>query len=670
MKVVGELCLLVAFVGSGFATFVHLTQSGRRQRLLRAAGTAAALLSVLAVTSVVGVLAWALYTKDFSFKYVANYSDELLPWYYSLSALWVGQSGSLLLWAWFLGLLIILFRWWPGRNLSELRDPALGVLMGCLCFLLAVMVFAADPMEANVSTLGGGAGLSPLLQHPAMLIHPPIIFLGYALWTVPFALAASALLTGQLDVGWIQQARTWALLAWTVLGAGILLGANWAYEELGWGGYWAWDPVENGSLLPWLTGTVLIHGMMTWQHQRMLKKTTIILAFLTFGLSNFATFLTRSGVFSSLHAFSQSPIGWLFLLFMLVTLTAGIVMLYVRWQNLTAERSIGSVTSREAGVVIGAIALLMLAGVVLGGTLSSAVSSALAGNAMLVGPAFYNNVMIPTGLVLMLITAAAPLLRWGAAPTTEQRRGLFVSGCAGGIVMLVAVMSGVRSPTGLIVAGLASFAVFALISSVVVEAHRRVPKPLLIGMASILLLQRRQYASFLIHLGFVCLAVGIAGSSLGKREQGFVLTEGQTIEWAGREIHLVGMVERELPEKLIAEAELRVTDPRGHVVHLRPAQHFHRLQEQWTTEVDIHATWKGDFYAILHSGDLEGKLYMTFVENPLMRGIWLGGAIAILGTTIRIWPSRRRNRKAARLDVRDDRKNAGRRPPPSQRAAA
>ena len=173
-----------------------------------------------------------------------------------------------------------------------------------------------------------------------------------------------------------------------------------------------------------------------------------------------------------------------------------------------------------------------------------------------------------------------------------------------------------------------------------------------------------------MHLGFVCLAVGIAGSSLGKREQGFVLTEGQTIEWAGREIHLVRMVERELPEKLVAEAELRVTDQQGHVINLRPAQHFHRLQEQWTTEVDIHVTWKGDFYAILHSGDLDGKLYMTFVENPLMRGIWLGGAIAILGTIIRIWPSRRRNRKAARLDVHDERKNAGQRPPPSRRAAA
>ncbi len=646
MRVVGELCLLVAFIGSGFAAFAHLTQRGRDHRFLRRAGTFASLLSVLALSLVTVILAWALYCKDFSYTYVAHYSSQLLPWYYSLSALWVGQAGSLLLWAWLLSLLAVLFRWWPGERTSSLRSPAFGVLMGCLCFLLAVLVFAADPLEANLSNVPEGVGLSPLLQHPAMLIHPPIIFLGYALWTVPFALAAVALLTGELDASWIRQARIWALLAWAVLGVGILLGAEWAYEELGWGGYWAWDPVENGSLLPWLTGTVLIHSMMAWQHRRMLKKTALILAFVTFGLSNFATFLTRSGVFSSLHAFSQSPIGWLFLGLMIAIGMGGGVLLILRWQRLAPERTIDSVMSREAGIVISSLAFLLLAFVVIGGTLSSAVTSAVTGKAMLVGPAFYNNVMMPTGLVLLLLTAAVPLLRWGGSPTQPQRRALLVSGIAGVVGVVIALICGIRHPVAQAVAGLATFAVAALLGSVVVEARRYAGNRLLAGVGAILRLQRRQYAGFVVHLGFVCLAVGIAGSSLGKREKGFVMNKGETVEWADRQIHLVRFVERQLPDIMVGEAELEVTDKAGSVVLLRPAQHFHRLSEIYTTEVDIDTGWTGDFYTILHSGGTQGQLYMTFVENPLMRCMWLGGAIMVAGTGIRLWPSRRRSRKA------------------------
>ncbi len=654
MRVVGELCLLVAFVGSGFAAFVHLTQRERSHRFLRAAGTAASSVSVLALTVVMIILAGALYSKDFSYTYVANYSSKLLPWYYSLSALWVGQAGSLLLWAWLLGLLAMLFRWWPTERANALRSPAFGILMGCLCFLLAVVVFAADPMEANLSNVPQGVGLSPLLQHPAMLIHPPIIFLGYALWTIPFALAAAALLRGELDASWIRPSRTWSLVAWMVLGVGILLGAQWAYEELGWGGYWAWDPVENGSLLPWLTGTVLIHSMMGWQHRRMLKKTALIMAFVTFGLSNFATFLTRSGLFSSLHAFSQSPIGWLFLGFLLVVGIGGGVLLVLRWSSLASEHGIDSVVSREAGVVIGALALLSLAVAVIGGTLSSAVTSAVMGEAMLVGPAFYNNVMIPIGLVLMLLTAAAPLLRWGRSPTPLQRRALLISGIAGVIGLVVTLFCGIRHPIALAVAGLATFAVAAVLSSVVIEARRFAGDRFVEGLASILLLQRRQYAGFLIHLGFVCLVVGITGSSLGKREQGFVMKEGETVAWADRQIRLARIVETKLPDKLVAEAELEITDSAGSMVLLRPAQHYHRLAETWTTEVDIHASWNGDFYTILHSGGTDGQLYMTFVENPLMRFMWLGGAIMVAGTGVRLWPSRRRTRKGRQSHPRGD----------------
>ena len=341
MRDLGELSLLGAFVGSGFAAVACLG-GPRHGRRLWVVGIAVAAASVAALTLVIAILAWALVAKDFSFDYVAQYSSTLLPWHYSLSALWVGQAGSLLLWAWFCGVLALWFVWrsrrvhspsqsssvtagqgsdasngraadeqtWPRTGLAnpgpadsnlpegsdhrwahahrspagnagpagsnfpriaaaerELPIAAFGVLLGYVCFLLAIMVFAADPMEASVAAPREGAGLSPLLQHPAMLLHPPVVFLGYALWTIPFALAAVALAAGHLDATWVRLARPWAVAAWAVLGGGILLGADWAYEELGWGGYWGWDPVENGSLMPWLTGTALIHAMMAWQYR-------------------------------------------------------------------------------------------------------------------------------------------------------------------------------------------------------------------------------------------------------------------------------------------------------------------------------------------------------------------------------------------------------------------
>ena len=648
MRTLGEACLLTAFVSSGFAAFACLAGAARPERRVRWAGTWAARISVLALTLAAAVLAWALYHKDFSFAYVAQYSNTALPWHYSLSALWVGQAGSLLLWAWLMGLLALLFHWRsrsPRSQVSPRPDSAsgkdaathaaLGVLMAYVCFLTAVMVFAADPLAASLSAVRDGSGLSPLLQHPAMLIHPPVVFLGYALWTVPFALAVVALLSGRLDGDWVRQARPWALSAWTVLGVGILLGADWAYEELGWGGYWGWDPVENGSLLPWLTGTALIHGLLAWQHGQALKKTTIGLAIATFALCNFASFLTRSGVFSSLHAFSQSPIGWLFLVLMIGLAILGVVGVFRRRGMLAPGRPMRSALSREAMVLLATLALLLLAATVFAGTVSTALSALLSGRAVMVGPAFYNSVLIPVGLTLLSTTALAPLLRWGCGPNRAQKHWLFGASCAGGVTVAGAVGLGVRQPVGLAVAGLAAVALVAFAGAVVLDGTRRQPVR---GLLTVLRQGRRQYAGFVIHMGLMCLALGVAGSSLGKREQGFRMTAGQTVQWADRSIRLVRVTQRELPDRLVAEAVLEISRGGQLQATLVPAQHYHQRQQEWTTEVAIHAGWSGDFYTILHSGTPEGELSLTFVENPLMRCLWLGGAIMVLGTGLRLWP--------------------------------
>ncbi|MGD0898409.1 MAG: cytochrome c biogenesis protein CcsA, partial [Thermoguttaceae bacterium] len=298
MTTLGQLCLLIALVGSGYAAFTCMALWQGSHRAILRTGLAAAFTAVAALSMATAILVRALLLNDFRFQYVAQYSDALLPVCYRLSAFWVGQAGSLLLWAWLVLVLAVVYRFIAGKQGKKGGSPegengaaplvhlAFGLLMAYGCFLIAVMVFAADPMQPGLTARSVGDGLSPLLQHPAMLVHPPIVFLGYAAWGIPFAVAAAALIGGRLDRAWLDQARPWAIFAWLVLGGGILWGAQWAYEELGWGGYWNWDPVESGSLMPWLTGTALVHGLLTWKHCGILKKTTLGLAIATFGLCN------------------------------------------------------------------------------------------------------------------------------------------------------------------------------------------------------------------------------------------------------------------------------------------------------------------------------------------------------------------------------------------------
>ncbi len=646
MNTLGQLCLLVAFVGSGYGAFAGIAGWFRRDRTVVYSGNVAAMAAIGALTLATAILAWALLVKDFGFAYVVEYSSRLLPWHYSLSALWVGQAGSLLLWAWLLGAVALVFRFQPRRAADPLRDLTFAILMAGLCFLVAIMVFAADPMKPSLGTPREGIGLSPLLQHPAMLIHPPIVFLGYAGWAVPFALAMSALLTGRLDDGWTGAARRWALFAWAVLGGGILFGAVWAYEELGWGGYWAWDPVENGSLIPWLTGTALLHTLMAWQYRNVLKKTTLCLAVATFGLCNLATFLTRSGIFSSLHAFSESPIGWMFLALMVGLTIGGGGLVILRRATLHSARSIPTIWAREAMVVIASIALLLLATVALVGTLAAPLSGLIFQRSIVLGTPFYNNVLIPTGLLLLATTAVAPLLRWGNPPTKQQRVALLLAAGIAAAISAAAFAFGVRQPIALAVTALAAMAVLSLVGALLLDIARRGGRPLP-TLVQTLVASRRKYAGFLVHMGFVCLAIGVTGSSLGTDRCEVLLRQGETIHWAGRSIRFAGFNERELPDKLVMEAKLEVTLPGRRPTTVLPAQHMYRLDQQWTTEVAIHSTWGGDLYTILRGGEEDGSVRLTLIENPLMRWIWLGGWVMCAGVLFGLWPTRSRKRRSS-----------------------
>jgi len=646
MRLLGEISLLIGLVATGYAAFVSLWPARGVRGLPAWLATSAALTGMTALSVTMIVLCWALVTRDFGFDYVARYSSRLLPWQYRFSALWVGQAGSLLLWAWMMGAMAMALRFVHAAD-AVLRRTAFGLVMGMVCFLAGVMVFAANPMAPSLATPEEGQGLSPLLQHPSMLIHPPIVFLAYAAWAVPCAFALAALRHGRLDATWTQMARPWAILAWTLLGVGLLLGANWAYQELGWGGYWGWDPVENGSLLPWLTGTALIHSLLAWRHRGCLKKAAVSLAIVTFGLCNFATFLTRSGIFSSVHAFSESPIGWMFLALMTALLVGGVAMIVRRRKMLEAHQPLGSLLARESFILVAVFLLLMLTLVVLIGTLVDPVSKALGGRTIQVGPTFYNNVLAPVGLGLLTVTAAVPLLQWGAPPTGQRRRLLAVCLAISLAAAATAVAVGVRHPISIAIVGLATLAVTTLPAAWIHNAWRRDSRPHWRSLFGTLRDGRRKYAAYCIHLGFVAVAIGVAGSSLGTERREVTMDEGDVIQWGDWKIRHVRLEQRELPDKLVAEAVLEITRGNGPPAELRPARHLHLLQNEWTTEVAIRSTWRGDFYTVLHAGLGEGRVALTLVHNPMMRWIWVGGMITAVSAVVVMWPERRRRRAAA-----------------------
>jgi cytochrome c-type biogenesis protein CcmF len=669
MTTVGQLSLLTAFAGSGYASFACIAGALTGRNTLCRAGQWAGRASVLALTVGLIVLGRALYVKDFGFAYVAQYSSRLLPLHYSLSALWVGQAGSLLLWAWVLGVLSLAFECHASlraarakireSGLSSREDClsacAFGLLMGYLCFLTATMVFAADPMERNVASSPDGQGLSPLLQHPAMLVHPPIVFLGYAGWAVPCAVTLAALARGELDLRWLQQVRPWALFAWAVLGIGILLGAKWSYEELGWGGYWAWDPVENASLVPWLTGTAVLHTRMAWQHRGVLKKSFAVLAIATFGLCNFASFLTRSGIFSSLHAFSRSPIGWLFLALMIVLGAMTGLLIWARRSQLAAERPIASLLSCEAMVSMSTVVLVSLAAIVIVGTLFVALSNAVIGRRVMVGPAFYNNGLIGAGLVLLAAMAPAPLLQWGFAPSADHKKALVVSVTVASLGAALCLALGLRHALELGMSWIAVCASTAFAGRLFIDVQRRLPDRLWKRLWSTLRAGRRQYAGFAAHLGVVCLAIGVTGSSLETHRREFDMEEGETVKWADRSIHFARLMRSDESAKRVVEAELVISPDRGESYTLRPAQHLHKLQGDWTTEAAIYSNWSGDFYTILHHGE-GAQAHFTFVVNPLLQWIWLAGWMIGFGALVGLWPQ-----QLARDEKAEPRSSFGRR---------
>ncbi len=602
---------------------------------------------------VASIALWkGLFAHDFNIEYVAAYTSRNLPDSYIFSAFWAGQKGSLLFWAVVLATFGALAQFTASKRYQDLMPYVAGVTLGVTAFFVIVMLFGgANPFDRLPFTPPDGRGLNPQLQNPGMVIHPPMLYLGYIAITIPFAYAIAALLSRRLDTGWVHAIRRWSLVAWLFLSIGITLGMWWAYVELGWGGYWAWDPVENASLLPWLTLTAFVHSVMIQEKRGMLKKWNMGLVVATFLLSIFGTFLTRSGVIASVHSFTQSNVGYFFLVFLVVVGVLSFTLLYTRWDHLESETQLESMASREAAFLFNNLALVGIAFSVLWGTVFPIISEAVRGTKITVGPPFFNRVNIPLGLLLLGLTGIGPLIAWRKASSQNMLRQ-FTWPVATGLVGTVAALAvGIRDFYVLMALGLGAF----VTGTVVQEFGRGVRARIRMhgeGVFSALLglvgRNRRRYGGYIVHMAIVVYFVAFAGMAFKVTEE-VTLKPGESTEMRSPFGHTytltsLGVSQYEALNRIVSAATIEVTrngkslgritsEKRQHV------DSFGQKSFEPSTEVGIRSDLREDLY-IVYAGSIGGteESSFAFSINPLVWWVWFGGVLLVIGGLITMWP--------------------------------
>ena len=656
MILVGELSLWVALLMAAWAATVSFAGGHlRRDDLIRSGERG--IYATLAMVALASAGLWtALLTHDFSIKYVASYTSANLPTVYTLTAFWGGQSGSMLFWALILSIYSALALWSNrGRN-RVLMPYVAGTLAVVLVFFLATLCLGANPFERLDWIPPDGRGLNPQLQNPGMAIHPPMLYLGYVGTSVPFAFAIAALLTRRLDAEWLSAVRRWSLIAWFFNTVGIVLGMWWAYVELGWGGYWAWDPVENASLLPWLVNTAFLHSIMVQEKRGMLRKWNVTLVVSAFLLSIFGTFITRSGVISSVHSFSQSPVGKWFAGFLVLSIIATAYLVTTRLRDLRSRAELESMVSREAAFLYNNLIFVGIAFSVLWGTLFPIISEAVRGTKITVGPPFFNSVNIPLGLLLLLLTGIGPLIAWRRASIANLRRQFTIPVASAVLAGVLLFILGIRG-----VAPLLSYIFCALVLATIIQEFykgtgartKMYGERALIAFPRLIARNRRRYGGYIVHIGVVVLFAAFAGLAF-KREFDLTFKAGESHEvtdaWGHRwkflnqGISNYSVLNRDVTAIALdvtrdgAQAGVITSEKRQHV-DSRGAPTF-----EPSTEVGIRGSFKQDVYVVLAGVRADGSAEVRVTFNPLVRWVWTGGALMALGGLIVMWPAAERRR--------------------------
>jgi cytochrome c-type biogenesis protein CcmF len=705
MAGVGSACLAIALLTAVYASVASIVgaRSGRRE-WVTSGRRAIYCLAGLCVTAF-AILESAFLRSDFSYALVAQGSSTDTPTFYKVTALWATQDGSLLLWATLLSLFSTAVLFLTRRSLREIAPWATAVLGVVAAFFLLLMVGWENPFDTLAVAPQEGAGLNPLLRHPAMMIHPPMLYTGYVGFSIPFAFAIGALITRHTGADWIRATRRFTLIAWTFLGTGIMLGALWSYTELGWGGYWAWDPVENASLMPWLVGTAFLHSIMVQEKRGMLKVWNFSLVCATFALALLGTFLVRSGILNSIHAFGASTIGVQMLVFIgcVVALSAGLIV--ARLPDLRSEARLDSLLSREAFFLLNNLVLVGLCLVIMWGTFFPLISEALNGKKASVGPPWFDRYTVPLALVLVLLSGIGPVIAWRKASLrglAHNLAGPLTAGLGVPILLLALGVSGHAS--ALIMFGCGAFALTAVGQEFWRGAGARramtgdAPPTALLALVR---RNRRRYGGYVVHAGMAVLFIGVAASSAFAHQRDARLSPGQTTKVGGYDVRYVKPTfdvahdKRDTGSIVSLGAVLDVSKNGKHVTTLNPSRGYYPSVDvaqdgpvgrfykgESTSEVGLRAGLRRDLWTAIEPdtsrierladvadrkfSDATPRLSLfiagtlaagyakhpppaTFrvIDSPLVTWIWLGGLIVVAGALIALWPAGLRARRTA-----------------------
>ncbi len=575
------LGLMVCVYGAGAS--LYGARTGRREWVdsgRRSVYTLAGLMTIAFV-----ILEAAFVRSDFTFNVVAGHSSTTTPTFYKLAAPWSSQEGSLLLWVWLLSLWSSLVLSLTRRRVREIAPYATAVLLGFGAFFSSLAVFYANPFSTTASPPAEGAGLDPLLLHPSMMIHPPMLYSGYTLLTIPFAFAVGALITGRLGSEWIAVTRRFALAAWLFLGIGILLGARWSYTELGWGGYWAWDPVENAALMPWLCVTAFIHSIMIQEKRGMLKVWNASLVLASATLAIIGTFLVRSGVLDSIHAFGASTLGVPFVLLIGAMVAGSIALVVWRRPLLGSDSRLDSLVSREAVFLFQNLVLVAMVFVIFWITFFPLISQAVTGTKVSVGPPAFRPFIVPLALVLVLLSGVGPIIAWRRVTVANLRRNFTIPVSVGIVTLVVLVLAGGGAssrPFALIMFGLGAFVVTSVLQEIWrgVSARRAMTHdPVPIALGQLIRRNRRRYGGYIVHAGLAVLLVGVAASSSFQHSHDVNLSPGQTAKVDGYTIRYVRPTAAATAQKVSFGAVLAVSKGAKHVTTLTTTRGFYPAQD-------------------------------------------------------------------------------------------
>lgn len=685
MVQLADLLVLAGLLASVYGSGALVLGIGWQKKAWLEQGRAAAVAGTVLCTLTSALLVYFLAVSDFRLAYVADHTSRNLPLVYKISAFWAGQEGSLLLWA-------LVLSWYAAyvARVTWARSPqlaarALAMMMGVEAFFLLLLAFVTSPFRVLSPVPPDGMGLNPMLQNVGMLLHPVTLYLGYVGFTVPFAFALAALHAGRSapavslagaaqratpraadragsgehatprpadaagsGPGWLYLSRSFTLWSWLFLSVGIILGMQWAYVELGWGGYWAWDPVENASLLPWLTATAFLHSALVQEKRGTMAGWNVILVAVTFFLTILGTFLTRSGVLSSVHAFAPSGLGVYFLVFMGLVLLGSGYLLVRGWSQVEETRPLESLLSREAAVIVAEFFLAAFALVVFWGTVFPLFSGITGGKQVSVGPAFYVRAAVPFGTLAVVLLGICQVLGWSRSRPVAVARGLAVPGglallATGALGGVLAHLHGSRPSAGMLVGFFAGFlAAFAGLAQVVRDARARrlsTGEGWLGALAGLMDRNPRRYGALLVHLAVACMVLGFSGSAL-RQEATFTLQPGQSTEAVGYTITYRGLDAAHLPHRVSVYAHLEVARS-GRAIVLRPEKQYYPNYESAFSEVALRGGLDEDLYTILDAWQHDGTASFRVIREPLVAWIWVGGYLLVAGMLVLAWPRRR-----------------------------